>query len=300
MNLSQSILALAEQSPEQWLQRASQRLPGWVALAAALLLGWYLARIAWALLPPAEWQWLPPPAPAATERGMANARDYSGLVAAHLFGEPSAEAAPALADVVDAPETRLNLELRAAVAANDPKLAHAIIADGSGKEQVYFLRDPIPGGAVLQQVLPDRVILNRGGVLEALRLPREFSAPPPRQARNRAGGGSLRPTVQQLVQQNTNRFTDIVRPQPFMPNGQLRGYRIYPGRNRQQFAALGLRPGDLVTEINGMALNNPAQGMEIFRSLGTATQLTLTLERNGQTEVVNLDTTQLATASGTQ
>ncbi len=83
-----------------------------------------------------------------------------------------------------------------------------------------------------------------------------------------------------------------------MPNGQLKGYRIYPGRNRQQFAALGLRPGDLVTEINGMTLDNPAQGMEIFRSLGDTTQVTVTLERSGQPQVLTLDTSQLTEMSG--
>lgn len=300
MKLQQSILALAEQSPEQWLQRASELLPGWIALAAALLLGWQLARIAWALLPPAEWQWTPPPAPAAPLPAAAAPADASVVTSAHLFGEPAAAATPVAAEVLDAPETRLNLTLHAAVAADDPRLAHAIIADGSGREQVYFLQDPLPGGAVLQQVLPDRVILNRGGRLEALPLPRDFDSSAARPAGSTARAPARQTTVQQLVQQNASRFTDIVRPQPFMPNGQLRGYRIYPGRNRQLFAALGLRPGDLVTEINGMALNNPAQGMEIFRSLGTATQVTLTLERNGQTEVVTVDSSQLAQASGTQ
>ena len=94
------------------------------------------------------------------------------------------------------------------------------------------------------------------------------------------------------------RLTDIIRPQPFMPNGELKGYRIFPGRNRQQFSALGLRPGDLVTEINGIALNNPAQGMEAFRSLGDSTQVTITLERDGQSQVMTLDTSQLSDTGG--
>jgi general secretion pathway protein C len=78
-----------------------------------------------------------------------------------------------------------------------------------------------------------------------------------------------------------------------MPNGQLQGYRVYPGRDRRAFASLGLRPGDLVTEINGMALNNPAQGMEAFSTLSDATQVTLTLERNGQPVSLSVDVSQL-------
>ncbi|MDJ0927314.1 MAG: type II secretion system protein GspC [Gammaproteobacteria bacterium] len=304
MNVQDFITGLAEQSPEQLLARASERLPFWISLLLVVMISWYLARLVWAVFPPpASLEWTPPPATggAAVRNTGQPSTDYGALVAAHLFGEATADPEPVVEDVVDAPDTRLNLELRATVSAVDAQYAHAIIADGSKNEQVYFLRDSVPGGATLHQVHTDRVILNRGGVLEALRLPREFSdagttvnrAP---QQRRMSG----QPTVREVVQQNAATFTDIVRPQPFMPNGQLKGYRVYPGRNRQQFAAFGLRPGDLVTEVNGIALNNPAQGMEIFRSLGGSTQVTLTLERNGQSQVVTLDTNQLTTANGTR
>jgi general secretion pathway protein C len=111
---------------------------------------------------------------------------------------------------------------------------------------------------------------------------------------------STEANVQELVAQNAAVFLEVVRPQPFMPNGQLKGYRIYPGPNRQQFAALGLRAGDLVTEINGVALNNPAQGMEVFRSLGGASQVTLTVERDGQPQVLSLNMAQVNAAGATQ
>jgi general secretion pathway protein C len=141
------------------------------------------------------------------------------------------------------------------------------------------------------------VILNRGGTLEALRLPRDFDAGPAPAVRRTSRRAGAPPSVQEVVQQNAATFTDVVRPQPYMPNGELRGYRIYPGRNRQQFASLGLRPGDLVTAVNGMTLNSPAEGMQIFRSLSDETQVTLTIERNGQTENMTLDTSQLDTAA---
>jgi general secretion pathway protein C len=203
----------------------------------------------------------------------------------------------------NAPETQLNLELRGAVAAADERFAHAIIADGSGTEKVYFLKDSVPGGAVLQRVQPDRVILNRGGVLEALLLPKESGngSSNPATARRNAQPQSLArrnqaPSMQEVVAQNAGGMSEIIRPQPFMPNGELKGYRIYPGRNREQFVGLGLQAGDLVTEINGMTLNNPAQSMEMWRSLADTTQVTLTIEREGQAQTLTLDTTQVAAA----
>ena len=40
------------------------------------------------------------------------------------------------------------------------------------------------------------------------------------------------------------------------PDGKLRGMRVYPGTNAQAFNRLGLRPGDLVTAINGTTLDD--------------------------------------------
>jgi general secretion pathway protein C len=68
---------------------------------------------------------------------------------------------------------------------------------------------------------------------------------------------------------------------------------VYPGRDRQQFAALGLRPGDLIKDIDGQALNDPEQAMQIFQSLDSADQVSVTVERNGQHQVIVLSTSQL-------
>jgi general secretion pathway protein C len=72
----------------------------------------------------------------------------------------------------------------------------------------------------------------------------------------------------------------------------MQGYRVYPGRDRKQFAALGLRPGDLIKDIDGAALTNPQQATQIFQNLGNAEQVSVTVERNGQPEVLVLRTGQ--------
>ena len=210
--------------------------------------------------------WTPPPDDRQTGQrrpGPAPSRTsptIPSIVEAHLFGTAiRIGRAGTSVETENAPDTRLNLKLRAAVAASDNEVAHAIIADGSGNEKVYFIRSSIPGGATLHRVHADRVILNRGGVLETLRLPREFEgkARSGHHASGRTSAARATPRPQGNVQQliatnNAASFAEIIRPQPFMPNGQLKGYRVFPGRNRQQFIALGLRPGDLVTAINGV------------------------------------------------
>jgi len=295
----------SSQSPEQLVARASQHLPFWVSLLFVVLIAYYLARIAWMLYPASDdLTWTPPQMIGAAQQsktGGVQSADYGSIVNAHLFGMATESAEPAaVVETENAPDTRLNLKLRAAVAATSEDVAHAIIADGSGNEKVYFVKSSIPGGATLHRVHADRVILNRGGVLETLRLPREFesSATSASARRTPRAASPQASNVQQLLTNNAASLTEIIRPQPFMPNGQLKGYRVFPGRNRQQFIALGLRPGDLVTAVNGVALNNPAQGMEIFRSLGDSSQVSVTVERAGKEQQLNLDIGQLAAAGG--
>lgn len=287
-----------QQPPQQVWLKASAVLPPWVVVVLVALIAWQLARIIWLLVPAG------PPAPvtippagsagsaAVTGEGSA---DIDYIVNAHLFGRFDTSAPVAELDPVDAPDTRLNLELRGTIAAEDADRALAIIAERSREEKVYAIGDAVPGGASLHSVYTDKVLLRRAGQLETLRLPRAsdsgVGAAPPR----RQGVAPSRATsIREIVSQTPARLTDVIRPQPVFRDGQQQGYRVYPGRDRQRFSALGLRPGDLITQINGMSLDDPARGMEIFRSLGDATQVSVTLERSGQSQVLNLDTSQLS------
>lgn len=304
VNIQATLSRWSGQSPAQFTALTIERLPVWVSFLAVLLLGYYLARLIWSFYPVAEsppWQ---PPAQLQSASPLATSQsDYASIGAAHLFGEVSHDTPSISGDAaLTAPDTGLSLQLRATVTADNPKVAHAIIADSGGTEKVYFAGMPLPGGATLQKIQPDLVILSRAGQLEVLRLPRASgstgSRPTPAPAPGAARFPAVQADVEEFVAQNTAGFLEVIRPQPFMPNGQLKGYRIYPGPNRQQFAALGLRAGDLITEINGVVLNNPAQGTEVFRSLGDATQVTVTLERDGQPQVMSLNLSQVSPAGG--
>jgi len=91
----------------------------------------------------------------------------------HLFGRaeqsrPEVRTSPTLA-----PETRLKLTLSGVIAATDSqRAARAIIAGPDGQEKSYTIDDRLPGGAVIKEIYPDRVILTRSGKYETLPLPR--------------------------------------------------------------------------------------------------------------------------------
>jgi general secretion pathway protein C len=284
------------------LTAANQLLPAWVALLLVVAIGWQLAKIAWMLVPgPAAGDAVVAPAgqPIQGRSGPATA-DVQAIAATHLFGEASADD-PAPVIPVEADEnledTSLsNLELKGTIASPDEAMSAAIITDGRNDEKVYLIGDPIGSAAKLHAVYTDRVVLNENGRLTNLRLPEEFkqTAPAPvRRTTTQRQAAPATQSIQSVVSQNVARLADVIRPTPYFVNGQQQGYRVYPGRDRRQFAALGLRPGDLIKDIDGQSLTDPTQAMEIFQSLGTANQVSVTVERNGQQEVIVLETDQL-------
>ncbi|MEM7279716.1 MAG: type II secretion system protein GspC [Pseudomonadota bacterium] len=223
------------------------------------------------------------------------------IIAAHLFGriDASEPVVKAPEQIENVPATDLNLKLKGTLAADDPKYALAIIADNANKETVYALKASVANGVTLHAVERERVILNQSGRLTALELPKEFKGPsartPSRTPNTRAATASRSSagSVRETLTQNASKLTDVIRPQPYFSGGKQKGYRIYPGKDRRQFAALGLRPGDLVTEINGTPMNDPQQGLAVFRSLGDATSVTVTIERNNQPQTLTLSTSQI-------
>ena len=286
-----------QQPPQQIWLKASAVAPPWVVLGLVVLIAWQLAQIIWLLVPagPSASISVPTAGTATSNPQTGPAANIEYIVNAHLFGRFDTATAVVDMDPVDAPDTRLNLELRGTIAAEEADQALAIIAESNRDENVYAIGDAVAGGASLHSVYPDKVILRRAGQLETLRLPRaDESAGTKPAARRKATAPTQAASIREIVSQSPARLTDVLRPQPVFRDGQQQGYRVYPGRDRQRFTALGLRPGDLITQINGVALDDPARGMEIFRSLGDASQVSVTLERSGQAQVLSLDTSQLS------
>ncbi len=217
--------------------------------------------------------------------------DVVAITNAHLFG--SAPVAAATGSATNAPRTSMALVLTGTIAANDPKDGLAILGPNASAVRVYAVGDNVPGGARLHAVYEDRVLLDRNGSIESLMLPRQVpggaapaaAAPPPTYAAER---------VRQLITENPGVIADVIRPQPVFAGGRQKGYRVYPGRNRQAFLRLGLRPGDLVTAINNTPLDDPARGEEIFSTLASASEAHVTVMRNGRQQDLTLNMSQIA------
>jgi general secretion pathway protein C len=282
---------------------ANGLLPQWVSLLLVVIIAWQLAKIIWMLVPgPSAGDPVTAPANApATISQSSTSADAQAIVTAHIFGEadPDIEpVTPVLEEADNLQDTRLTtLSLKGTIVATQTEMAIAIIADGRDEEKVYSIGESVTSGANLHAVYADRVVLNENGVLTNLKLPKDFPEGTAPAARRNTTTTSRATTatqsIQAVVAKNVSRLADVIRPTPYFVNGQQQGYRVYPGRDRQQFAALGLRPGDLIKDIDGQALNDPEQAMQIFQSLDSADQVSVTVERNGQPQVIVLSTSQL-------
>ena len=73
-----------------------------------------------------------------------------------------------------------------------------------------------------------------------------------------------------------------VRIDPVINNGQIAGVRVSAANgDAALIARLGLQPGDIVTAVNGIAVDSVARGQQIIESLGTAGSARVTVSRGG-------------------
>ena len=216
--------------------------------------------------------------------------DLATITNAHLFGS-----APVLQqDAANAPQTNMPLVLTGIIAGNDPQNGLAILGPNAQSAKVYAVGDNVPGGAKLHSVYTDRVVIDRNGQLESLALPHTAgaAAPPPSAAALQGDNASIE-RMRRMITEQPGLLADVMRPQPVMDHGHMNGFRVYPGRDRQAFARLGLRPGDQVTAINGTPLDDRDRGEQILHTLASSSEARVTVIRGGQQQDLTLNIAQV-------
>lgn len=203
-------------------------------------------------------------------------------------------------------ETRLDLTLRGIVASTEDGLGHAIIEHKS-RQAVYAVEDelPVAGKVVLAKVMPKQVVLDNAGTYELLTLFDDSDldralASQSVLTTDRGAGGTAAGDTRQVdkrgdsdtsdlasayrdqLYRDPGSLSEVVRITAVREGGELKGYRIAPGRARAQFTQLGFQSGDLVTSVNGMALDDPANTMRLYQTMRAASEAVFVLQRDGQ------------------
>lgn len=289
-----------------WRHRVNRALSGVASLALILVLARQLAGITWALIPGAA---LDAPATVINAATLpvppqSRAADIQRIIDADLFGAYVEQPAGPVVQPLEAPETELDLSLSATVSgARAEGFGAAVIANG-GVERTYSVSEEIEGtgGAVLQAIHADRVILDVAGRFQTLRLPRSdivendlaltYNAPNPFAALRTAASQS---SPERTPGGEALRLSRIATAVPHVEQGTMVGFRLNPRGDPAPFESLGFEPGDVVTEINGAALNEPGQALEVFERLAESSQANLVLIRDGSPRVLTVDTSVVQT-----
>ncbi len=169
------------------------------------------------------------------------------------------------------------LALRGILLAEPATASVALIAVGSGPAHGYAAGAALPGGATLDAIEFDLVVLRVGGSLVTLGLPgRAKSDDAPASTR-----GDEAPTQAVL---------DAVEPPPHIDEltllGSLgatatpEGYRVGPLVDATARRA-GLQPGDLVERVGGQPLGDPARDRRLYDAAAIAGHMEVEVVRHG-------------------
>jgi len=270
-----------------WVTR---KFPLLLMVVLVIILAYQLAGISWALI---ERFFVDEPQATALSNtaapskrsGKPTTSNYKMLAKMHLFGQQAAGKPVERSAPVTAPETRLNLVLFGVFTDDNSKKGSAIIGPKTGIQKYYSVGEKVDGGVLLSEVRKDHVLLKRGANYEVLKFPKQVTS-----------GVNIKNSRASVTPRNLSpqkqTFMDNVKIIPVFTgkDRKLKGYRILPKKNRTVYNRLGIRPTDIVTSINGIALNDQREAMKVIAELVKSDQVEVQLDRNGQVEnkVLNL------------
>jgi len=244
------------------------------------------------------------------------AKDDELVIKRNLFCsqcEPIKETAPA-----DMPEdvrsreilkSTLALELVATMwFEDDPHWSMAVIRDTGSKEKdavMYNAGKFIAGTQIkVVRVDPRKVYLRNNNRYEFLEIEGEARKAPVAEAPAAGAATGTDADVQRGVRcngancdvdrslldkllANTTELATSARFVPSVKDGRPNGFKLYAIRPTSIFGKIGLQNGDTIKSINGMEMASPDQALSIYSKLRTASHLTVSLERRGETTTLD-------------
>lgn len=277
---------------------STEQLHAWgpklVSAALVVVIAYMLTQLIWLLTADVNISAVPAMTDNATQAHstQSQAIKYSNNVATyHLFGTTDVQPE---AEVIDAPETKLNLNLLGILSIGE-KNGLAIIAGSGQEEKVYKVGDRVPGNVTLKAVYSDRVLLESSRGLETLNLPKQSDlvkfAPSSdvasgKQSYQEAETPEISPRVlsdyRRRLARNPAEIQKMAKVSPARDGDKIIGYKLQPGANAAMYKALGLKDGDVVTSINGIDLTKPENSIRALQRLRRANHINATIQRDGQ------------------
>ncbi|MFT5235844.1 MAG: general secretion pathway protein C [Shewanella sp.] len=270
-----------------------------IFLGCSIIALYLSAQITWKLVPTSEpvSNWHPTPESISAGKRVS----VSQLQALSLFGRADEasnkpQRAPVEELITDAPKTSLSIQLTGVVASTSKQKGLAVI-ESSGSQNTYSLGDKIKGtSASLKEVYVDRIIITNSGRYETLMLDGLEYETNGQANRQLQQAKSIRKVDQRqdidFAQEilasrdellaDPSKLTDYLAISPVQTDGELQGYRLNAGKDRDLFQKSGLNANDLAKSINGYDLTEMSQALEVMAQLPELTEISLMVERDGQ------------------
>jgi general secretion pathway protein C len=293
------------------------RYLSWLANAALLTLGCFLVAntanaVFAALLTPSPAERAPAPGPEpAVGRSWSDRQEIldRNLFNASLLAPARQEGQEDLDE--DLQVTQLPLELLGTVASPNPQLSWAAIEDKeTRKHMVLRLHDDVKEGkARVMRIEPKRVVLSENGELRELVLAENTGAPPlpkmsastrpsrqsmaarRRPSRSRLAARPLQPPpgLEETIRNPAQLFSQA-RILPKYEDGEMVGVQVSAIQAGSLFEQIGIKDGDVITELNGIKISSPEESATILRELSEAQELAVTIRGPNGPETLNMPT----------
>jgi len=214
--------------------------------------------------------------------------DLSSL---NLFGRVQETATP---KVVDAPETKLNLELQGVFTSKNEKTSTAIVAEKNKAGELFQIGDRLPGNAVLSAVYDDHILIRRGSRTEKLMFSdsslrsgaSSLNRHPNSQTNVKPVSSRLQQVRERIAQRNRNpgnpagpsrapgsslrnymdRNRDKIQQDPLavlaelgvspVSEGNASGYKVSGAVSQTSLMQAGLQQDDIILSVNGKAVGD--------------------------------------------
>ena len=255
-----------------------------VEIALVAILAVMIAKIAWLMIEPggavARSEPLVQSPRAATDQSR---RALTGDPALLVTKNPFAEGVEPVADVPEAPETKLNLVLKGVRASADGT-GVAMIVMPNNRLHMFAPGDTILDGVVLDRVYGDRVTLRKNGQVESLlmasgvdRLSVLTSPGEPAPAKAAPAGSGSGSTVSTTATE----FLTNLAINPVHRGQDFVGYEISSRGDDAMLERSGLRSGDIVLSVNGIPVSSTPPG-ELAMRLASEKKLSMRIDRDGR------------------
>jgi general secretion pathway protein C len=197
-------------------------------------------------------------------------------------------------DTEGMPETELNLKLWGTILGGGKK-PYAVIEDTTTKKQNLYREGDTVQGAEVKRILREKVILHINDRDEVLSMEisgsgKEGSPPTdqllePSYITDTDNITIKRSSIDKAIEDG--RYSRYAKIMPHFENANIVGFEVKDIKPNSIFRKMGLKDGDIITNLDGKKFRKTEEVLDYYRSLPPSEGFTLEIIRDGEGRIIN-------------